>query len=58
MTICSVLAEGMLVTPIGYLIGEFGFQALVYAIFVINAAMFGALAYTNKFMERDSAEKR
>lgn len=58
ITLASVLAEGILVAPIGYLMGIFGYKALIYSVFTISLLMFAFFAYVDKFMDEDSKAKK
>lgn len=37
---CASLGEGLLVMPIGYAMGIFGYKSLIYIIFLFSATMF------------------
>ena len=52
------LGEGFLVMPIGYLMGLFGYKALIYIIFLFSAIMLLVFRYVKKIMEEDSLNKK
>lgn len=52
------LGEGLLVMPIGYAMGLFGYRALIYIIFLLSMVMWLIFGHVNRLMESDSKQKK
>lgn len=50
---CASLGEGLLVMPIGYAMGIFGFRALIFIIFFLSALMYIIFSHVMNFMHKD-----
>lgn len=48
------LGEGLLVMPIGYIMGYFGFKSLIIIIFLLSLAMMGLFVYVRDLLIEDS----
>jgi ABC-type maltose transport system permease subunit len=52
------LGEGLLVMPVGYAMGYFGYKALIVIIFLMSAVMYGLFEYAVWSMTKDSEEQK
>ena len=52
------LGEGLLVMPVGYAMGFFGYKALIVIIFLMSAVMYGLFEYAVWNMTSDSAQQK
>lgn len=58
LAMSASLGEGLLVMPIGYAMGLFGYRALIYIIFLFSTVMWLIFNHVNHFMQQDSAQKK
>ncbi len=54
LSTASILAEGVLIAPFGYIMGEFGFRSYIYTLVFTTALMYALYYYAESFLEKDA----